>query len=55
MLERLWSHFATWDQNDLNNIIDILVEAKWSSGLTHILQSDTTSLIFSSLHPIVQA
>jgi hypothetical protein len=29
-LELLWSHFSSWDHNDLNKIIDILVEDKWT-------------------------
>jgi len=48
MFDELWSHFTAWESNHLVRIFEILILEKWQAGITHLLKSYTTDVIFSS-------
>jgi hypothetical protein len=48
MLEELWSVHTSWESNHLTRLVDILVNEKWNQGLTFVLKSYTTDVIFNS-------
>ena len=55
MLEELWGTITPWDQTHFVKLVETLVAERWQQGLTSILKSYTTDVVFNSQSLNLQA
>lgn len=52
MFSELWNiNFSVWEQAHADRLLHLLIDAKWTQGLSSYFKSYTTETIFASVFP----